>query len=82
MPRTMILSEMPALFHLVPIKGTKGDQNYELPSDLDLNKYSSGDSLVQTVQCELRHRSVVRSKHEHGTKLMEADHRHTLGDLR
>lgn len=27
-------------FHsLGPIKGTKGDQNYELPADLDLNKY-------------------------------------------
>jgi hypothetical protein len=26
---------------LGPIKGTKGDQNYELPSDLDLNKYGA-----------------------------------------
>ena len=26
---------------LGPIKGTKGDQNYDLPSDLDLNKYGA-----------------------------------------
>ncbi|HSE40080.1 MAG TPA: DM13 domain-containing protein [Acidobacteriota bacterium] len=26
---------------LGPIRGSKGDQNYELPADLNLNKYSS-----------------------------------------
>jgi hypothetical protein len=33
--------------NLGPIKGTKGDQNYELPADLDLNKYGA-----VTVWCE------------------------------
>lgn len=28
-------------FSLGPIKGNKGDQNYELPNDLDLSKYHS-----------------------------------------
>jgi hypothetical protein len=31
---------------LGPIKGTKGDQNYELPTGLDLNKYGAVTALL------------------------------------
>ena len=39
------------------LKGNIGDQNYELPSDLDLNKYRSVTIWCKRFSCKLRYRS-------------------------
>jgi Electron transfer DM13 len=39
------------------MKGNKGDQNYEVPANIDLSHLSIGDDLVPPLRGELRHRA-------------------------